>query len=147
LRLRALREDPDAFGSTLARETDFPDEYWQRWAADSDAGEHWVVFVASAPEWVGMAAGFLDSDRPGVACLGGMWIDSAFRCRGLGGQLLDAILDWAVTRGATIIELSVTESNAAAERLYSRAGFTETGLREPLDNERALTKSLMTRKL
>ena len=97
-------------------------------------------------DWYGHRV-FLDTDRPGVIDLGTMWADPAFRCRGLGRQLLDAVLDWAVTRGAEIIELSVTESYAAAERLCSRTGFTETGLREPLDNERALTKSFMTRAL
>jgi RimJ/RimL family protein N-acetyltransferase len=147
LRLRALLEDPDAFGSTLARETGLPDEHWQRWAAESDAEERGVVFVVGAPEWAGMAAGFLDADRPGVACLGAMWVDPALRCHGLGGQLLDAVIAWATARGAGLIECSVTERNAAAERLYSRAGFTETGLREPLDDERALTKSFMARAL
>jgi ribosomal protein S18 acetylase RimI-like enzyme len=94
-----------------------------------------------------MAAGFLDTDRPGVASLGAMWVDPAFRRCGLGGELLDAIIDWAMACGAEVIELSVTESYAAAERLYSRSGFTATGLREPLDKERALTKSFMTRAL
>jgi GNAT superfamily N-acetyltransferase len=147
LRLRALRADPDAFGSTLARESDLPDEHWHRWAADSEVGEHRVVFVAVVPEWAGMAGGFLDTDRPGVATVGAMWVDPACRRRGLGQQLLDAALAWALSRGAAVIELSVTDSNAAAERLYSRAGFTKTGVREPLDSERALTKSFMTRAL
>jgi ribosomal protein S18 acetylase RimI-like enzyme len=147
LRLRALREDADAFGSTLAREASLPVEHWQHWAAESDVGERSVVFVASVPDWVGMAVGFLDTDRPGVASLGGMWVDSAFRRRGLGGELLQAIIDWATACGAETIELSVMESNVAAERLYLGAGFVATGVREPLGRERALSKSFMTRAL
>lgn len=95
-----------------------PEEYWRRWATESDAAEHKVVFVASVPEWAGMAAGFLDTDRSGIAGLGAMWVDFTYRRRGLGEQLLGAVIDWASTRGAGSIELSVTESNAAAERLY-----------------------------
>jgi GNAT superfamily N-acetyltransferase len=147
LRLRALREDPDAFGSTLARETILPDEHWQLWAAESEAGVHRVVVVATEPGWTGMAGGFLDARRPGVATLGAMWVDPAYRHRGLGAQLLNAILDWALSRGAATIELSVTDNNAAAERLYSRAGFTHVGVHAPLDGKRALNKSFMTRAL
>ena len=124
-----------------------PEAHWQRWAADSEVGVHQVVFVASLPEWAGMAAGFLDADRPGFATLGAMWVDPAFRDRGFGRQLLEAVLDWALSCGAVVIELSVTDSNAAAARLYSRAGFTKTGVREQLDSARALTKSFMTRAL
>ena len=147
LRLRALRQDPDAFGSTLAREMSLPEEHWLRWAADSEAGEHRVVFVAALPEWAGMAGGFLDAERPGVATLGAMWVDAAYRRRGVGAQLLHAVLDWAASRGVARIELSVTDENVAAERLYSRAGFTHIGVRAPLDDERALNKSFMTRAL
>ena len=35
LRLRALREDPDAFGSTLESELDRPDADWDFWVPDS----------------------------------------------------------------------------------------------------------------
>ena len=35
LRLRALREDPDAFGSTLAGEERRPDADWHFWVDDS----------------------------------------------------------------------------------------------------------------
>jgi GNAT superfamily N-acetyltransferase len=147
LRLRALREDPDAFGSTLMREAGLPEKHWQHWSTDSDAGEHRVVFVAAVPEWAGMAGGFLDENRPGTATVGAMWVDPAHRRRGLGTQLLDAVLDWAVSRSAVMIELSVTDENAAAERLYARAGFTHAGVRAPLDHERALQKSFMTRAL
>jgi GNAT superfamily N-acetyltransferase len=147
LRLRALREDPDAFGSTFAREVSLREEHWQLWASDSEADEHRVVFVAALPEWAGMAGGFLDAQRPGVVTLGAMWVDLTHRRRGLGAQLLDAVLDWAMSRGAAMIELSVTDENTAAERLYSRAGFTHVGVHAPLDDRRALNKSFMTRAL
>lgn len=41
-----------------------------------------------------------------------------------------------------MIELSVTDENVAAERLYARAGFTHIGVHAPVDDERALNKSL-----
>lgn len=147
LRLRALREDPDAFGSRLAREMSLRDEHWQQWAADSETGEHRVVYVAALPEWAGIAGGFLDGGRPGIATLGAMWVDPAYRRRGLGTQLLDAVLDWAMSRGVAVVELSVTDENTAAEHLYLHAGFAHVGAHAPLDDERALNKSFMTRTL
>lgn len=81
------------------REMDLHEGHWQRWAADSEVGEHRVVFVATLPEWAGMAGGFLETDRPGVATVGAMWVDPAYHRRGLGAQLLDAPVEWAMSRG------------------------------------------------
>ncbi len=46
------------------------------------------------------------------------------RGAGVGGQLLDAYLGALVRRGVPGVQLSTTLENAAALRLYARAGFT-----------------------
>jgi ribosomal-protein-alanine N-acetyltransferase len=51
------------------------------------------------------------------------------RGRGLGHSLLQASLDAAAELGATSATLEVRRSNAAARRLYARAGFYEAGVR------------------
>jgi ribosomal-protein-alanine N-acetyltransferase len=52
------------------------------------------------------------------------------RGRGLGSQLLDAMLKEARKLGATSLMLEVRESNAAARRLYEQAGFKVHSVRK-----------------
>ena len=53
-------------------------------------------------------------------------VDPAHRGRGVGGTLLDATLDALEARGAPRVVLSTAEQNAAAQRLFARAGFRRT---------------------
>lgn len=46
---------------------------------------------------------------------------------GIGGELLDALLDHARAKGQTRAQLWVVEDNERATRLYVRHGFTHTG--------------------
>jgi [ribosomal protein S18]-alanine N-acetyltransferase len=52
------------------------------------------------------------------------------RGRGLGTQLLEAILVEARHLGATSLTLEVRRSNIAAQRLYAKAGFFEHSVRK-----------------
>jgi [ribosomal protein S18]-alanine N-acetyltransferase len=69
------------------------------------------------------------------------------RGRGLGSQMLEAIIDEARGLGAEGLTLEVRRSNIAAQRLYSRAGFREAGVRknyytQPVEDALVLVKSL-----
>ena len=64
-----------------------------------------------------------------------MWTDPGSRGRGVGRALLDAAVAFA---GDVEIRLSVTETNAAARRLYERYGFAPTGHTEPLRSNPSL---------
>jgi ribosomal protein S18 acetylase RimI-like enzyme len=114
LRLRALRENPEAFGSTLEREQDLPDADWDFWVRDS-----LVAFAEDMP--VGMANLKLDGDG---AQLFGMWVAPEARGRGVGELLVNALIERA---GDRPIVLCVAETAPAARRLYERLGFTPTG--------------------
>lgn len=52
------------------------------------------------------------------------------RGHGLGAQLLESIVTEARHLGATSLMLEVRRSNLAAQRLYSKAGFHESGVRQ-----------------
>ena len=56
-------------------------------------------------------------------------IRPALRGRGLGLRLLTATIEATSRMGATSASLEVRHSNAAARRLYARAGFHEAGVR------------------
>ena len=52
-----------------------------------------------------------------------------YRRQGIGELLLISIVDLAAELHAQIITLEVRVSNVAAQRLYSKDGFTQVGLR------------------
>jgi len=52
-----------------------------------------------------------------------------FRGRGIGGSVLNRILEMTKDRGAKIVILEVRESNNSARFLYKKLGFKEAGIR------------------
>lgn len=56
-------------------------------------------------------------------------VDPAARKQGIGAALIQDFLAEAARRGAESVFLEVAETNAAARRLYARAGFAETARR------------------
>lgn len=57
----------------------------------------------------------------------GIGIADAFQGRGLGRQLMDAILEFARNSNISRINLTVVQDNDIAWRLYQRRGFEITG--------------------
>jgi RimJ/RimL family protein N-acetyltransferase len=131
LRLAALREDPGAFGATLAEDEARPARDWEMLGGGPGA-----VFVAG--DWEGMAGVFLPED--GDPVLWGMWVAPAARGRGLGRALARALIGWARDRGLERLTLSVSDGAPAAERLYSALGFARTGTSRPLESDPRLTQ-------
>jgi ribosomal protein S18 acetylase RimI-like enzyme len=67
-----------------------------------------------------------------------MWVDPTCRGRGLAEQLLDAASNWSIASGANDLVLDVTETNEPARRLYTRAGFNQTGTKTRLRSNPSL---------
>ena len=128
LRLRALLDAPGAFAGTAEQESELPGSHWAELAAQSAAGESVAIFVAIEGErWVGMAAGrWFDHER-GIAQLWGMWVDPGARGSGVGGRLVVAVREWAVSVGARFVRLGVIEGESDATAFYERLGFVRTG--------------------
>ena len=141
LRLRSLREDGDAFGSSLAREEGFAESHWRMrlrpsawfmaFDAVGDQGERPVGVVAGIQE-----PGADAEDRHVVS----MWVAPEARRRGIGVALLDALSEWAVADGAASLSLWVVEGNDAAAELYGRAGFARTGVTMALPRDPSCTE-------
>jgi GNAT superfamily N-acetyltransferase len=134
IRLAALAESPDAFGSTLAEERDADEAGWRGWIT----GEEWAgavaTFVADGPDrFLGMATGFRPDDRPTIGWLFGMWVPPERRGEGIGRQLVAAVVGWAASLDIDQLLLHVTEGNDGAVRFYASCGFVGTSaVREPL---------------
>jgi len=64
-----------------------------------------------------------------------IWVDEAFRRKGVGRALLEAAFERARERGFRKIKLEVSAANARAREIYAQAGFQEERviLGRPLD--------------
>lgn len=146
LRLRALADSPDAFGSTLQRERDHAKREWLRWISGWESAVNRLVVAVGGDEWIGMAVGSRSGDDE-RAHLYAMWVDPRARRTGVGRRLVDAVLTWAGAEGATEIELGVTAINRDAVVFYERLGFADTGERHPLRDGSPLEVVVMRRRL
>jgi len=129
VRLRALRDAPDAFGTTLAEDEARPAPEWRLRLEDPDG----ATFVAAeGGRDVGLVVGQAYDGEDGAAGLFAMWVAPEARGRGLGGALVDAVVAWARAGGYRRVLLDVADANAAAIRLYEGRGFVPTGVKGTL---------------
>jgi ribosomal protein S18 acetylase RimI-like enzyme len=131
IRLEALRDAPDAFGST--------DETYQEQKALDEA--HWRritaqggMFLAYAPEVsatepAGLVRGY--QEKPDTVQLMSLWVRPKARGNGVGEALVAAVIEWAIARNAATVHLWVFDTNGYARLLYERCGFEPTGERQP----------------
>ena len=144
LRLRALADSPDAFGSTLAAEAGRPDAEWaRRLASSADARVSLPLVAELGGELIGLAWGRIDASAPDVAALYQMWVAPTHRGRGVGQKLLEAVIAWATAQNAASLELGVTCGDSPARRLYERTGFKPLGEPQPLRPGSTLLAQLM----
>jgi GrpB-like predicted nucleotidyltransferase (UPF0157 family)/GNAT superfamily N-acetyltransferase len=139
VRLAALTDVPDAFGSTRAQTEIRPEGYWTERADRQSSGDHSVAYFAednAVP--CGLVGGFRSDEDAATASLVSMWVAPTHRRRGVGRLLVDAVVSWARQAGYKALELWVTESNVAANSLYAQAGFQPTGQLQPLPSNPAL---------
>ncbi|MET0551659.1 MAG: GNAT family N-acetyltransferase [Vicinamibacteria bacterium] len=122
LRLAALAEAPDAFGSTYDRELARTTADWQRWLAP---GATLILEDGGTPR--GLVAGVLDADDSRIAHLMAMWVHPELRGSGAADSLVAEHRAWARSAGARLLQVDVFVTNERARRLYERHGFRSTG--------------------
>lgn len=143
VRLAALADAPEAFGSTLAE-----------WSGEGDSEARWRrrledvalnVVGLDDGDPVGQVSG--DLAPSGRVHVISMWVAPKARGTGTGEALLGAVQAWAASLGVSELALSVKRSNGPAARLYHRFGFcrstevhedpTEFVMTKPLGEARA----------
>jgi ribosomal protein S18 acetylase RimI-like enzyme len=135
VRLWALQDAPAAFGSTFARESQFPDAEWLRRAANMN-GEERVGYLAMENDRAcGIIGAFRDENNPLSANVVSMWVAPEHRRTGVGSSLIAALQAWARACGVRALRLMVTSNNHAAIEFYERMGFSMTGNTEPYPND------------
>jgi RimJ/RimL family protein N-acetyltransferase len=129
LRLRALKEHPDAFTSSYEEDAGKPLSATEQRISGEDGNVFWGAFVDGAI--CGMV-GLLREPRIKNRHKGdivAMYVAPESGRRGIGAALLQAVIDHARSVvGLEQLVLSVTRSNEAARQLYLAAGFTTFGV-------------------
>jgi RimJ/RimL family protein N-acetyltransferase len=135
LMLAAYAEPGDAFTSSVAERRALPLDWWQQRLRDDSSGAQWVLGVFAPSAGLVGTAGLSRETREKLrhkASLFGMVVAPAWRGRGLGRRLVMAVLDQARRQaGLRVVQLTVSDGNAQASRLYEHCGFSCFGV-EPL---------------
>jgi ribosomal protein S18 acetylase RimI-like enzyme len=145
LRLAALRDHPEAFGTSFEEEL------------TADTGR----LIADPPGIT--LGGFVDGRLVGSVAMavptrikqrhkghvGAVYVAPAWRGAGLAQALMSELIAHAKTASLVCLTLSVTVGNTAARRLYLGAGFTTYGIepRSLIVDGRLLDEELMALKL
>lgn len=149
LRLRALAESPEAFGSTYEENVRVTAETWQQrtraFAAPAGDRAMFVAIDQATREWIGCAGSHVDVD--GTPNLISMWVAPEHRGRGVGSSLVDAVIDWARATGHVRVRLDVVRGQESAVRLYGRLGFRHTGRSTPMERDPDLVEDEMVLRL
>jgi ribosomal protein S18 acetylase RimI-like enzyme len=120
LRLRALRDAPEAFSSTLSEWQDADESRWRDRL--SSVAYNLIADVDHLP--AGMASGSLTMGGAEVTSL---WVAPFARGKGVGDVLLGAVVEWATSARCETVSLGVKAANRHAIALYNRYGFFDAG--------------------
>lgn len=129
LRLRGLREHPDAFTSSHEEEADKPLEATlARLGADAEATVYGALAAGTLVGLVGVGREPRAKGRH-KATVFGMYVAPEHARRGIGVALLRHAIDDARRQaGLRQLVLTVTDSNVAARTMYEKCGFRSFGV-------------------
>ncbi|MEM9552817.1 MAG: GNAT family N-acetyltransferase [Acidobacteriota bacterium] len=130
LMLEAYESAPEAFTSTPSERASLPLGWWADRVSDRPDASQLVVGAFERQRLVGVA-GLRFHRRKRTrhrATLFGMFVRPELARRGIGRALVEAALGEATAAPETVVvELTVTESNLPAIRLYESCGFVPWG--------------------
>ena len=134
IRLRSLRDSPDAFGTTLAHDEARPDTEWRTRAENDDVAQ----FLATTQEGnpIGIAVGAPYTDYEDTAGLFAMWVAPESRGQKVGRAIVNAVVSWARNENYKRLILDVADENTVAVHLYESCGFITTGKTSTLPHPR-----------
>lgn len=121
VRLAALTEAADTFGSSLREWRDATEARWRQRLEQVPLN----VLAEIGGEPAGLASG-TGPDEAGLVELISMWVVPSARGKGVGNALVSAVVDWAAAQERGVA-LWVFENNLPARNLYHRNGFRPVG--------------------
>ncbi len=127
IRLEALKEEGDAFGSSYTESATHSDEEWQRKLASP---KNPTMVVCDEGQAIGMAGAYQEkgANVKHITYVWGVYLRKSYRGKGLGQKLMEALLDEiAKNTGIEKINLNVNTSRLSAIKIYEKLGFKIIG--------------------
>ena len=122
IRLQSLQTSPEVFGTTYEDTLTWPSDSWQQ-----QLGRLTTFVAVEQGADVGIVRCVAHEERADTAWLISMWVAPEARGQGVGGALVDVVVEWARAEGFQRVLLDVIDDNEAAIALYARKGFVPTG--------------------
>jgi GNAT superfamily N-acetyltransferase len=142
IRLEALRDTPEAYGSTYDDSLKWSARRWRKVA------KTWNYYLGECSGVVkGMVSGGYNEVHPGTCWLYGMYVAPSERGSGLATQLVDAVVTWARADGARQLYLHVNPGVRPARAFYAKVGFVENGETIIMDRDPSITLCTMVKTL
>lgn len=142
IRLEALLDSPEAYGSTYEEARTWADRHWKALA------RQWNYYLGELDgRVVGVASGGSNESHPGTRWLYGMYVSPSARGSGVADQLVVAVEQWAHDQGVDKLFLHVAGPMSRARAFYESVGFAATGdvmnmARDPSIQLATMVKSL-----
>jgi ribosomal protein S18 acetylase RimI-like enzyme len=147
LRLNALKESPEAFGSIYEDAVKNEDINWKNRLAQTSAKNDYPMVALVGDEFAGLGWVMVEPPENDVAHLYQMWVDPRFRRLGLGRALVESGINWTRSRGTKSMLLEVTCGDRPARRLYDSLGFVSKGDPVPMRSDSDCLQQLMELRL
>ena len=131
IRLRALKENPEAFGADF---NEVQSRSKEDWLKDYNKEDYLVASINGTD--VGMLyIEVLNGDHGATCWIGGCWTDPAYRGKGVMRALFNYIDKHAVAKDWTRQGLGVWVDNSTAIKAYENLGFSFAGEKMPGSRE------------
>lgn len=129
LRLQALKEDPQAFGSSYQTNFEYPKEEWQRRLTNAAVGKiNWLLFAREKDKLVGMIGAYMEDNSVDMATILSVYVSKKERGKGVSIKLMEGMLE--ELSGKSFLKkakLRVNRDQLPAVGLYKKFGFKEVG--------------------
>jgi GNAT superfamily N-acetyltransferase len=131
IRIRALIENPEAFGANLAEVKAQSKEVWLKLFEKED----YLIASVNGVDVGMLYIEVLNGDHGATCWIGGCWTDSTFRGKGVMRALFNYIDKYAKEKGWVRQGLGVWVDNLVAINSYKSLGFTFAGEKMPGSRE------------
>ena len=132
IRLSALMDSPDAFGTTYEESLKLSDAAWRARLHNASDQTDYAMAATTGSRVIGLGWVRIELTDPGTAHLYQMWVAPEARRKGAGRKLLESAISWSTARHCTKLLLDVTCGDRPARRLYDAFGFRPVGDPLPL---------------